>query len=127
MAPTTVKRDDLIVQYIHTPPKADARGSTMISQSMPMAALFMKNKMLSWFSLLNGINGYLNKLYGAPVAEDQMNPLLTLAMAVLGIAVCYFDLIFPASSGFVKKRTIDEVAEGISATVAAATATATGN
>ncbi|KAH3688976.1 hypothetical protein WICPIJ_000035 [Wickerhamomyces pijperi] len=123
MAPT-VKRDDLIVRYIHTPPKTEGKGSAMVSQSMPMAALFMKNKLLSWFSLLNGVTGCLNKLHGAPIADDQMSPLLTLAMALLGIAVCYMDLVFPSSSGFIQKRAVEEVAEGISSTVAAAAATA---
>jgi len=41
MAPS-VKSKDLVVPYLHVKPAAEPDSGAVISQSMPMAAMFMK-------------------------------------------------------------------------------------
>ncbi|KAH3667770.1 hypothetical protein WICMUC_005302 [Wickerhamomyces mucosus] len=122
MAPQ-VKREDLVVPYVHVPPAPEAASSAVVSQSMPMAALFMKNKLLGWFSLLSTVQAYLNELHGAKPQEGSTSALLRLLLSVFGILVCYTDLVFPGSSGFVKKNDVAKVAESISSTISNAQAT----
>lgn len=47
MAPS-VKSKDLVVPYVHVAPAPEADSSAVISQSMPMAAMFMK-----WVLIIN--------------------------------------------------------------------------
>jgi hypothetical protein len=119
MAPQ-VKREDLVVPYIHTPLKADSGSAGIVSQSMPMAAMFMRNKLLSWFSLISSIQSVLNELNGEPVAEGAQSGVMRIGLGVLGLAVCYMELALPGSFGGAPKKAIQTAAE----TVAGASTTA---
>jgi hypothetical protein len=124
MAPS-VKREDLIVPFIHVPPPADTSANNFVSQSMPMAAMMMRNKLLSWFSIFNAVFSALGSSHGAVAVEGAMAPPLQLLMAVVGAAVCYVDLIFPTFGGAITPKGAQKAAEIVSDTVSAATATVT--
>ncbi|SCU80084.1 LAFA_0B07404g1_1 [Lachancea sp. 'fantastica'] len=90
------KRPDLIVDYKHVPaPKSltSSASQGILAQSMPMAAMFMKNKFLAWFAMLSTVHYALNG-QGDEGSADQA-PLLKVVMSLVSIAVCYMNVIFP--------------------------------
>lgn len=92
----------------------------MISQSLPMAAMFMRNKMLSWASVFLSVQSYLNEPVNKPESADtaaQQPPLLKLLFAIISLGTCYIDIIFPATNPVFKRA-------AKVASTAAATATA---
>lgn len=71
----------------------------MIAQSLPMAAMFLKNKMLSWSALFLAVQSFLSEPYNSETAkEGSQPPLLRILFAFISVAICYMDLIFPAAS-----------------------------
>lgn len=95
----------------------------MISQTLPMAAMFMRNKILSWSALFLAVQSYLNEPLHKPETKDEsatQPPLLRVLFALISVFACYVEFIFPLSSP--TKRAVQAAA---TATVAAATATAT--
>lgn len=98
-------REDLVVPYKHFPAKPRGEASSMVSQSLPMAAMFMKNKMLSWASLFLSIQSYLNEPINKPTSEDdqaQQPPLLRVLFAFVSLGTCYMDLFFPGANPAVR-------------------------
>lgn len=122
MAPS-VKREDLIVPYIHVSPASDPTAATnVVSQSMPMAAMMMKNKLLSWFTIFSAVGAVLASSHGAKTPEGSQSPFLQLLMAVVGAGVCYLDLLYPSFGGIMPKPASQ--AAKTATEVVAATATA---
>ncbi|KAG5419727.1 hypothetical protein I9W82_001607 [Candida metapsilosis] len=122
MAPKA--REDLVIPYVHVPAKARKDAGNVLSQSLPMAAMFMRNKMLSWASVFLSIQSYLNEPINKPADEDQgqQTPALRIAFAVISLITCYMDIVFPSTNPAVKRA-----AKVVSDTAtAAATAAATG-
>ncbi|SCU86031.1 LADA_0D11782g1_1 [Lachancea dasiensis] len=90
------KRADLIVSYTHkVPPKASTSAASqgVLAQSMPMAAMFMKNKFLAWFALLTTVHYSLTA--EADQSSPDQSPILKLLLSAVSLAVCYMNLIFP--------------------------------
>lgn len=97
----------------------------MIAQSLPMAAMFMRNKLLSWTSLFLAIQSFLNEPTNKPVDNDstQQPPLLRVAFALISLVTCYVEYIYPSVSPKAKRTAVAKVSETISSTIAAATST----
>ncbi|SCU82722.1 LANO_0B07316g1_1 [Lachancea nothofagi CBS 11611] len=98
------KRPDLIVEFKYKPvPKSSvgAASQGIMAQSMPMAAMFMKNKFLAWFSLLLTVHYSLNG--EADKKSADQSPLLKILMAVVSLAVCYMNVVFPQPGPAPKK------------------------
>lgn len=94
-------RPDLVVPYRHSPAKPrNEAASGMISQTLPMAAMFMRNKILSWSSLFLAIQSYLSEPINKPQgqAADALPPLLRVAFALISMATCYLEFFFPGTS-----------------------------
>ncbi|ODH46740.1 hypothetical protein GX48_07140 [Paracoccidioides brasiliensis] len=48
-----MRRPDLVVPYVEPPEKRqDADMNSTVSSTMPMAAMFTKNKMIAWYALI---------------------------------------------------------------------------
>lgn len=89
---------DAVVPYKHAPAKKRSEASSMMAQSLPMAAMFMRNKMISWASFFLAIQSWLNEpINAAPVEGESTNqpPLLRIAFSLIGMLTCYMDLVFP--------------------------------
>ncbi|CCH45968.1 putative membrane protein [Wickerhamomyces ciferrii] len=124
MAPS-VKSRELVIPYIHVAPAPEADSGAVIGQSMPMAAMFMKNKLLSWVTLITAILALLNSGgNSAAASETAQSPFVRILMAVVSLGVCYMDLVVPGSSG-IKKKSTESVVEKISETIATAVSSAT--
>lgn len=96
-------REDLVVPYKHIPAKPRSEASAMISQSLPMAAMFMRNKMLSWTSFFLAVQSFLNEPVNKPDSSDQQPPILRVLFSIVSLGTCYMDLIFPSSNPALRK------------------------
>ncbi|CAM9019430.1 unnamed protein product [Wickerhamomyces anomalus] len=116
MAPS-VKSKDLVVPYVHVAPAPEADSSAVISQSMPMAAMFMKSITI----IESFVSFEILFFILLTVVSNQIR------MAVVSLGVCYMELVVPgATSGAgYKKKGAEQIAESISSTIAAAVETAT--
>lgn len=66
-----------------------------------MAAMFMRNKMLSWAALFLAIQSYLNEPVNKPASDDdsaQQPPILRVLFGFVSLGTCYMDLIFPGAN-----------------------------
>lgn len=77
--------------------------SGMLNQSMPLAAIFLRNKFLAWFAVLQGAHYLLNTdseqatrdaSAKDPTGLDQ-SPMTRMFVAIAAVLVCYIDFIFP--------------------------------
>lgn len=78
--------------------------SGVINQSMPMMAMFLRNKFIAWFSFLQSIHYLLNtsteqlnltkNKNNSPSALDQ-SPILRVIISLIALSVCYLNLIWP--------------------------------
>ncbi|KAI5964508.1 hypothetical protein KGF57_001000 [Candida theae] len=126
MAPKA--RQDLVIPYVHVPAKSRKDAGNVLSQSLPMAAMFMRNKMLSWASVFLSIQSYLNEPINKPAEEDQgqQSPALRIAFAVIALITCYMDIVFPSTNPTVKRaaKIVSETATAVTTATAAAAAKA---
>ncbi|SCW01269.1 LAFE_0D08856g1_1 [Lachancea fermentati] len=92
-----VKRPDLSVAYNHVKvpsPYTAGVSQGILSQSMPMAAMFMKNKFLAWFAVISMLHYYLTGEVNESASADQ-SPLLKIVMSLVSLLVCYMGLALP--------------------------------
>ncbi|EDK46538.1 conserved hypothetical protein [Lodderomyces elongisporus NRRL YB-4239] len=85
-----------------------------------MAAMFMKNKVLSWASLFLAVQSYLNEPVNKPEAdakEQQQPAFFRILFAFVAIGTCYMDLFFPGTNPALKRAA--KVASDATATATA--------
>ncbi|KAK6460736.1 hypothetical protein DFJ63DRAFT_337489 [Scheffersomyces coipomensis] len=97
MAPKV--RQDLVVPFRHAPAAARGDASSMISQTLPMAAMFMRNKMLSWAAVFLAIQAFLNEPVNVIKKEGDTSqpPALRIGFALISLVTCYIDIFFPGT------------------------------
>ncbi|CAB4252057.1 similar to Saccharomyces cerevisiae YPR063C ER-localized protein of unknown function [Maudiozyma barnettii] len=105
MTLNNIKREDLSVKSplaIYNSGRSQSL-SGMLNQSMPLAAIFLRNKFLAWFAVVQGMHYLLNtdREQAArdasakdPTGLDQ-SPFTRLLIAVGAIIICYIDFVFP--------------------------------
>lgn len=70
---------------------------------MPLAAMFLKNKFIGWFALVQSFHFYLNtdctpSNAKAPSSATETTPFVRLILSVIGLVASYMDLVFPVAS-----------------------------
>lgn len=78
----------------------------MISQTLPMAAMFMKNKMLSWAAVFLAVQAYLNEPIHKPESPDDAQkqpPFMRVLFSFISLLTCYMDLVFPGTNPALRK------------------------
>lgn len=61
-----------------------------------MAAMFMRNKVLSWSSLFLSVQSYLNEPINKPDSDDASQPpFMKIVFAFVAVLTCYMDVFFP--------------------------------
>ncbi|KAJ5296655.1 Ubiquitin-conjugating enzyme [Penicillium atrosanguineum] len=88
-----MRRADLAIPYVE-PPKSssDADISSTMSSTMPMAAMFTRNRMIGWVSFVFSLQSWLGE------SEDQKKTASTPAYMtplVMALVVTYFPLFMP--------------------------------
>ncbi|KAK4495400.1 hypothetical protein PRZ48_013731 [Zasmidium cellare] len=94
-----MRRDDLIVPY--SDPDKDKENSdfqSTMSSTLPMAAIFTRNKMLGWTAVLFAIQQWLSET-PAQKANSASPAYLSIGMAVLSLGVGYMPLFMPPPPG----------------------------
>ncbi|KAJ5460150.1 uncharacterized protein N7458_001702 [Penicillium daleae] len=90
-----MRRADLAIPYVD-PPKStnDADMSSTMSSTMPMAAMFMRNRMIGWVSFVFSLQTWL-----AESPEQKKNAAtpayMSVFMSLMALAVTYFPLFLP--------------------------------
>ncbi|KAL6939688.1 hypothetical protein ACO0RG_003533 [Hanseniaspora osmophila] len=99
-------RKDLAVKYVHkkAPVLDNTLGQGILTQYMPLLAMFLRNKYLAWFSLITQFYYYLTTPQDLPGNKDSSSnlDLPRILMCVSSIVFCYIDLIFPNEMSFKK-------------------------
>ena len=101
------RRADLAIPYVHVPEKSRKSPTSTFSSTLPMAAMFMRSKILSWCAMFTAMQVYLNE---PEIPEGDGQPgWMTLVIAFVGLGVCYMD--------FVGKRPVPKAAQKVAETV----------
>ncbi|EDO17009.1 hypothetical protein Kpol_1065p24 [Vanderwaltozyma polyspora DSM 70294] len=107
MGLNNVTRPDLAVRYNHAPLPRDSSVATagfagVINQSMPMAAMFLRNKFVAWFALIQSFHYYLNidsddiaKMKKADSNGMDQPPSIRVLLSLVSLIVSYLELIYP--------------------------------
>lgn len=89
-----------------------------------MAAMFMRNKIMSWSAVFLALQSYLSEPINKPEEDAQAGsqpPLLRLVFALVSLLTCYLDLFFPSTNPQIKKSALSKAAETVSSVVSEAT------
>lgn len=118
----------LTSSYHHIPAKPRTEASNMISQTLPMAAMFMRNKLMSWSAIFLAIQSYLSEPINKPTSGKESGaqpPLLRVLFALISLSTCYLDIFFPSTNPALRKDFSQKVSEKVSDTVSTIASKAT--
>ncbi|KAL1583383.1 hypothetical protein WHR41_08031 [Cladosporium halotolerans] len=94
-----MRREELIVPYTEPPTDKDASDfQGTISSTLPMAAIFTRNKMIGWTAVIFAIQGWLGET-PAQAAAATTPAYLQVGMAAMSLGVAYMPLFLPPSVG----------------------------
>lgn len=93
--PPKYKRPEAIVKYVHTPANSRTDVAGPISNTLPMAAMFLRNKAVLWVALFLAVQAWLNEPAHRPANDTLSPPLLKVAFGFLLLALCYAELVIP--------------------------------
>ncbi|KZF22407.1 hypothetical protein L228DRAFT_248082 [Xylona heveae TC161] len=89
-----MRRVDLVIPYI-SPEKEKSEGdiSSTMSTTLPMAAMFTRNKMVGWVSVVFSLQHWLSE---TPGQKNSSAPgYFAVLMALLAVVVTYLPLFLP--------------------------------
>ncbi|KAK5692098.1 hypothetical protein LTR97_011272 [Elasticomyces elasticus] len=95
-----MRREDLIVPYTEPEEKKDASSDIQgtMASTLPMAAIFTRNKMIGWTSVIFAVQGWLSET--AASKSSQATPaIFSVGMAFLSLGVAYMPLFMPPTPG----------------------------
>ncbi|GAB1740102.1 hypothetical protein NU219Hw_g5020t1 [Hortaea werneckii] len=93
-----MRRDDLIVPYAE--PEKDKESNDMqstMASTLPMAAMFTRNKLIGWTAVLFSIQGWLSETPDQK-ANASTPGYFSVGMALLSLGVAYMPLFLPPQS-----------------------------
>nr|POF16712.1 uncharacterized protein CFP56_71353 [Quercus suber] len=99
MSKKDMRRDDLVVPY--TEPKQEKESQDMqgtMASTLPMAAIFTRNKMIGWTAVIFAIQSWLSET-PAQAASSGTPGIFAVAMALLSVLVAYMPLFLPPQFG----------------------------
>lgn len=122
--PRDVIRKENVKRYIHVPlpPKNSASG--FLTQNLPMAAMFLKNKSIAWACLFIAVQNFLNEPLIKSPGDESTSGWFKILFAGIALLTTYMDLIFPNISGPITSKIVEEA---VDATTTAIVDSATGN
>lgn len=102
------RRPDLVKPYHHVPDKtANEQSTAMFTSTLPLAAMFLRNKLIAWAALFTAVQGFLNEpTIQSSSPESQGQPAwITLTTALIGMITCYMDFAVPSMRPLAKQAT----------------------
>ncbi|XXH02691.1 RNA polymerase II mediator complex subunit [Hypoxylon texense] len=95
-----MRRPDLAVPYQEPAPKGDAAEfSSTLSSTLPMAAIFTRNRYIGWASVVFSIQGWLGESEEASKSSSGTPGYFTIGMSVMALAVTYLPMFLPPPPG----------------------------
>ena len=91
-----VIRPQNVHKYIHVPVAPKNAAANFVSQNLPLAAMFLKNKSLSWACAFFAIQSYLNEPYIKDPSDDSQPAIFRIIFSLVAIVTAYLDLLFPS-------------------------------
>ncbi|RPA84739.1 hypothetical protein BJ508DRAFT_412490 [Ascobolus immersus RN42] len=91
-----MRKAELIIPYVAPKPKeedSDAIGT--IASTMPMVAMFTRNKIVGWTSVMFALQLWLNET-PAGIAAGKQPAYFTVGMSIMSLLMCYMNVFFPA-------------------------------
>lgn len=90
-----VARAENVKRYVHVPKPSQNQVTNMLSQQLPMVAMFLRSKPLAWGCLLIAFQSMLNEPLIRDPADESQPGIFKILFAVVGVVVSYIDIIFP--------------------------------
>lgn len=90
-----VVRQQNVKRYIHTPMARQNEATSMLTQNLPMVAMFLKSKPIAWATLFLACQGMLNEPMIKDPSDESQPAIFKIMFAVVAIAVSYIDILFP--------------------------------
>ncbi|KAM0696320.1 hypothetical protein Q7P36_003566 [Cladosporium allicinum] len=90
-----MRREELIVPYTESPSDKETNDfQGTISSTLPMAAIFTRNKMIGWTAVIFAVQGWLGET-PAQAAAATTPSYLQIGMAAMSLGVAYMPLFLP--------------------------------
>ncbi|RDW77405.1 hypothetical protein BP6252_05458 [Coleophoma cylindrospora] len=90
-----MRRPDLVIPYQQPEPKKDAGDiSSTMGSTLPMAAMFTRNKFIGWGSVVFAIQNWLGESVEARKTASQP-AIFSVGMALLALVVTYLPMFLP--------------------------------
>ncbi|KAI2637711.1 hypothetical protein GGS26DRAFT_588082 [Hypomontagnella submonticulosa] len=91
-----MRRPDLVVPYQEPAPKGDsAELSSTLSSTLPMAAIFTRNRYVGWASVVLSIQSWLGESEDASKSSSGTPGYFTIGMSLMALAVTYLPMFLP--------------------------------
>ncbi|KAJ9236474.1 hypothetical protein DTO169E5_5746 [Paecilomyces variotii] len=93
-----MRRPDLVIPYVDPPKdKNEADMSGAMSSTMPMAAMFTRNRMIGWVSLVFSLQTWLAE--SPEQRKTASTPTyMSVFMSLMALVVTYFPLFLPPAA-----------------------------
>ncbi|PNS19659.1 hypothetical protein CAC42_7503 [Sphaceloma murrayae] len=93
-----MKRPDLVVPYIEPATKDSNDISSTMTSTLPMAAIFMRNKVIGWTAVTLAIQSWLAETPESKSAASTP-AIFSVGMAFMALGVSYMQLFMPPTPG----------------------------
>ncbi|OAP54617.1 hypothetical protein AYL99_11065 [Fonsecaea erecta] len=90
-----MRRADLVIPYVEPKDEKPTDFSSTLTSTMPMAAMFTRNRLLGWFSLLTALLNWLGETPAQRQSPSGTPGYMAFGMAVLAVGVTYMPLFLP--------------------------------
>ncbi|KAI2605149.1 uncharacterized protein GGS25DRAFT_534130 [Hypoxylon fragiforme] len=95
-----MRRPDLVVPYQEPAPKGDgAEISSTLSSTLPMAAIFTRNRYIGWASVVLSIQNWLGESEETSKSSSSTPGYFTVGMSLMALAVTYLPMFLPPTPG----------------------------
>lgn len=108
----------ILTSYRHIAQHVD-QPSALFSNTLPLVAMFMRNKLLSWVSVFTALQMFLNE--PKTRKPDAQPAWVAMVTAFVGLITCYMDFVMPK-----RLPPVRQAAETTTTVAAAITAAVTG-
>ncbi|KAK3939441.1 hypothetical protein QBC46DRAFT_342532 [Diplogelasinospora grovesii] len=94
-----MRRADLIIPYQEPPPKGDSTEfQSTVSSTLPMAAIFMRNKYVGWAAVVFSIQSWLGE--SKETRQNTSTPgYFSVGMSLMALIVTYLPMFLPPPPG----------------------------
>ncbi|KAK8185416.1 hypothetical protein HDK77DRAFT_484473 [Phyllosticta capitalensis] len=89
-----MRRDDLVIPYTQVESKSDPDFAGTMSSTLPMAAIFTRNKMVGWAAVIFALQTWLAETPESKSAASTPG-IFSVGMSFMSLLVSYLPLFLP--------------------------------